>query len=439
MTGTALAAMLAGTFLVLATLVDAFEVMLLPRRVRRRMRFVRFYFRVTWGAWSRVCCTLLPERLRPAWLGVYGPLAMMGLIALWVVALVTGFGLVQWSLVRTALGHESPSLGNQLYFSGVTFLTLGYGDVTAPTGVGKLLSVAEAAIGFAVLAVVVGYLPVLYQLFSQRETHVIRLDARAGSPPTAAELLARHAVSRQGLAALDTLLQSWEEWSAQLLESHLSYPMLGYYRSQHDNESWLAALCTVLDASALLAAGVRMEHAESGNPNTQADDALPRFQARMTFAIGRLTVVEMARALHGDVSADAVGLDDASLHHDGVLPAAPVTGASVDEATTTADTVTHAGHDLPIDRLTVAARARLAARLREVGLVLDADTWARLDDARRSYEPFVIALAGRLHLAVPQWSPIGEATDNWARSVGGAEAKVLLETAEAAEAGRAEG
>ncbi|MCU0627245.1 MAG: potassium channel family protein [Gemmatimonadaceae bacterium] len=397
-------AIVVGALLVVATLVDAFEVMLLPRRVRRRLRLVRGWFRATWNTWTGIA-DVMPVRRRSAWLALYGPLSMIGLFAAWAVALIVGFGLVHWALA--SISPEPHSLLHQLYFSGVTFFTLGYGDVTAPTGIGKIVSVLEAGIGFGLIAVVIGYLPVLYQLFSRREAHVIRLDARAGSPPTAGELLARHAVSAQGLTALGALLADWEQWSSELLESHLSYPMLGYYRSQHDNESWLAALTTILDACALVTIGLRVQDpAASGGGERSGRDALtaaiPLFQARITFATARLTMIEMARALHVPVQAST---DDG----------APPRGDDCD------------------DRLPPAVRSRLVAQLRSVHLVPEsdaADAWRALAALRRSYEPHASALAMRLRLPLPDWTPPRDAHDNWAEHAGGADARRIVEGAE---------
>src|SRR5262249_28449260 len=142
----------------------------------------------------------------------------------------------------------SPS--DTLYLSGATFTTLGYGDVVPPGNTGRALAVVEAAAGFGFFAMVIGYLPVLYQSFSRRATLISLLDSRAGSPPAAGRLLLR--LVPGGGSAMERLLERAEEWSAELLESHLSYPMLSYYRSQHDNQSWLAALACILDTCALL-------------------------------------------------------------------------------------------------------------------------------------------------------------------------------------------
>ncbi len=378
-----------GAGLVVATLVDAFEVMLLPRRVHRRLRFVRGYFRTTWNVWTAIAGRLRGREARGTFLSLYGPLSMIGLFAVWFASLIVGFALVQW-----ALAGGARSLFTQLYFSGETFFTLGYGDVTAPTRAGRALSVCEAGIGFGIIAIVIGYLPVLYQLFSRREAFVIRLDARAGSPPTAAELLARHADSAAGLASLGDLLVECERWAAELLESHLSYPMLAYYRSQHDNESWLAALTAVLDGCALLTVGLRdvprvaaaSDGALDGTPDHAARGAgvaaaLPTFQGRMTFATARLAMVEMSRALH--LGPEAAG--DA----DGPPPS---------------------------ERLPPVAFDRLCARLDEVGLALgDLDARRRLDAIRATYEPFVVALATRLVQRVPRWVAYDDAVDNWER------------------------
>src|SRR5205814_10455212 len=127
-----------------------------------------------------------------------------------------------------------------LYLSGTTFTTLGYGDVTPRTPAARTLSVAEAATGFGFFAVVIGYLPVLYQAFSRREAFIARFDARAGSPPAAGRLLLRTPPTPDGAGCLADFLAEAEQWAAEVLEGHLSFPVLGYYRCQHDNQSWPA-------------------------------------------------------------------------------------------------------------------------------------------------------------------------------------------------------
>src|SRR5262249_34012551 len=151
---------------------------------------------------------------------------------------------------------EQPGLATYLYLSGTTFFTLGYGDVTPVGPFGRVLAVAESGLGFGFMAVIIGYLPVLFQAFSRREVTISLLDARAGSPPSAAQFLLRLARTER-VDAVEPFLAEWERWAAELLESQLSFPVLSYYRSQHDNQSWLAALTTVLDTCAFLIAGVK--------------------------------------------------------------------------------------------------------------------------------------------------------------------------------------
>ena len=224
-----------------------------------------------------------PGKWRNTFLSCFGPLSVLVLIGAWAVGLIFGFALLQWSLgSELRSSGEAPVFPVYLYFSGVTFFTLGFGDVTPVDPLGRFLAVAETGIGFAFLAVVISYLPVLYQAFSHREVTISLLDARAGSPPTAAQLLIRLA-RRPNFAVLDRFLEEWERWAAEVLESHVSFPVLSYYRSQHDNQSWLAALTAILDTSALVIAGAK---------------GVDPYQAQLTFATARHTVVDLAQVYY---------------------------------------------------------------------------------------------------------------------------------------------
>ena len=356
------------TILLLTVLQDAFEVMLLPRRVHRRVRFTRFYFQAAWAIWRTIALRLRAGPGRERFLSVFGALSMIILFALWASGLIAAFGALEWATQSAA---ASP-LPEQIYMSGVTFFTLGYGDVVPHSGTARALSVIEAGTGIGLIAVVIGYLPVLYQLFSRREAHVIQLDARAGSPPTAATMMSRHAETA-GLGKLDDLLREWEIWGSELLESHLSYPMLVYYRSQHDNQSWLAALAAVMDTCALILVGV--------------DDLHP-LQARMTFAMARQVVVEIARSFH-------------------VSPSRYTGG----------------------DRLPHEEYTRMVAILLEAGIRWNdspnvEETLAAL---RATYEPLLDGLASSLLLPLPAWITRRDATDHWRRGHRGLIASRLIE------------
>ena len=233
-------------------LLDAFETIILPRRASGKIRLTRLFYVLTWRPWAAVVGRYRNRRLRETGFSFYGPLSLLFLIALWAVGLVVGFGLMFYGLgdpLHDPLGLHP--LRTAIYVSGTTLFTLGIGDVTPLNPWARDLIIVEAGMGLGFVAVVIGYLPVLYQAFSRREGSIALLDGRAGSPPTASELLRRHA-SDGGNDALVDLLVEWERWSAELLESHISYPLLCYFRSQHDNQSWLSALTAVLDTCAVL-------------------------------------------------------------------------------------------------------------------------------------------------------------------------------------------
>src|ERR1700688_3321292 len=273
---------IAGLFILLATLWEAFETIILPRRVTRPVRLVRIFYRVTWKFWAAVNRLFRSNKLREAHLSYYGPLSLLGLFATWAFLLILAFSMLHWA-AGSALNspEETPTFRTDFYLSGTTFFTLGLGDVTPRTTLARAITVAEGGTGFGFLGLMISYLPTLYGAFSQRELNISLLDARAGSPPTAAELLRRHA-QFAGTDFLSQYLRDWEIWSAQLMESHLSYPILCYFRSQHDNQSWLAALTAVLDVSALLIA---------------YGEGTAKWQSQLTFAIARHAVVDLAEVL----------------------------------------------------------------------------------------------------------------------------------------------
>jgi len=348
-----------GVLLVLLILVDAFETLVLPQTVNRRWRPARLWYRATWRLWTAFALALPQGKRRLGALNVYGPLSLLGLIAMWAFGLVLAFALLQWGFgSHLDLVRGQAGFGAALYMSGSTFFTLGLGDVTPNDPVARILVDLEAGIGFLFLAVVIAYFPVLYQAFSRREINISLLDARAGSPPTAEELLRRVGADP---IAFERLLADWERWSAELMESHLSYPALAYYRSQHSNQSWLAALTTVLDASAFAIASF---------------EGAPYRQARLTFAIARHAVVDLAQIFRTPPRA------------------------------------------LEADRLSDVALAHLREALREAGMELrdgpEAD--AKLRELRKLYEPYVVALGRRFLFAVPDFTTSSGRMDNWRTS-----------------------
>jgi Ion channel len=356
----ALLSLVVGSSLIAAVLWDAFETVVLPRTVSRRWRIARMYFRATWRPWREWARRIAADGRRERFLAVYGPLSLVGLLGVWAVGLVAGFAALHWSIgsnLQTPAG--AAHLADDIYMSGTTFFTLGLGDVHPIGHVARVLTVAEGGLGFGFLAVVIAYFPVLYQSFSRREVRLTMLDAWAGSPPAAGEVLRRLAAAGE-LKALDPFLRDWEYWCSELLESHISYPTVAFFRSQHQRQSWVSALAAILDLSALVSVGI---------------EGVPTWQAHVTFAIARHAAVDLSQVMH----------------------APPGAGD---------------------DRLPPSDLEQLRQRLETAGLrpVRSSEADARLLELRGSYEPFIVALAEFLMMPAPAWWRAEAIKDNWQTS-----------------------
>jgi hypothetical protein len=355
-------AAIAGVILIFTILFDSFETIVLPRKVSRRFfRLSSLFYASTWVLWSSIARKMHPGNRREFYLSYYGPLSLLLMLVTWAAALILAFALFQWGLSSPLnVPAKDVTFGTYLYLSGTTFVTLGLGDVTPIAGLDRFLVFAEAGFGFLFLALIISYVPVIYQAFSRREVNITLLDARAGSPPSATEFLRRQ-YRDQRIEEIVQFMREWERWSAELLESHLSYPVLTYYRSQHERQSWLAALTTILDTCALLIIGF---------------EGISAPTVRYTFAIARHAAVDLAQ----------------------VYGTPPI--------------------DPKLSRLSKADFARMRDALAEVGLVLDhgEDAEERLYNIRRSYEPFVNALADHLLLVLPLWIPATKTVDDWQTS-----------------------
>ncbi len=316
-----------GLGLIVLVLLDAFETVVLPRRIVRPLRLSRLFYWPVQRLWAAIGRRLRnPENF----LAFFGPLSLIMLLAFWA-------------------GDMEGGIGHYLYFSGTAFFTLG--DVAPVVPLDQIVTVAEGATGFSFLAVIIGYLPVFYTAFSQRERQITLLDARAGSPPSAVEFFRRHCRNGQP-AHLETFFNEWEHWAAELLESHLSYPMLGLFRSQHENESWLAALTMVLDVSALVIATFDESFAHTAN---------------LTFAIARHAAVDLSQVYNTPPKA------------------------------------------LVSDRLLSIAMVQMQEILGPNARVSE----EKLSALRALYEPYVKALSDTLLMPLPTWTVKVSVPDNW--------------------------
>ena len=243
-----------GIVLVAWTLLDVFRTLVMPRAARGRVRLGRILFRTMWRPWRWIGVRRKTVQARERVLATAAPFFFFVLLVGWVSLALLGYALILWSPAFVdGIGPGGDSFGNALYVSGTSLFTLGSdGGVTGWT---RAIVVAEGATGLGLFAVVIAYLPVLYQAFNRREVGVLLLDARAGSPPSGPELL--HRMGSAGVASsLHGLFAEWERWVADVLESHMSYPLLTLFRSPHDNTSWVTSLGSVLDAATLLLTAV---------------------------------------------------------------------------------------------------------------------------------------------------------------------------------------
>ncbi|HMD18331.1 MAG TPA: potassium channel family protein [Terriglobales bacterium] len=368
-------ASIAGIVLIFVILMDAFETVVLPRRINRSFfRISSAFYKKTWRLWTRVGRHIKAANRREAFLAYFGPLSVFPLLGFWALGLILGFACVQYGLgEHLTLANEKITFGKVVYLSGETFFTLGYGDITPNNTAARALAVMEAGMGFAFLGVVIGYLPVIYNSFAARETEISLLDARAGSPPSAAEFLGRLGCCPEQ-TVLDEIFRDWERWSADLLSSHISYPVLVYFRSQHGNQSWLSALTVILDVTSLVMTGVEGIHPD---------------QAKLTFAMARHAAVDLAQVVNAEYSphdADRLGAADLT------RLLTELAGRGVSLRVTPSVTPGVSPNVAPND---------------------DTDSPDRLAELRILYEPYLHSLSRRLLMTLPSWIPADRKKDNW--------------------------
>lgn len=351
-----------GLLIIALILWEAFETIILPRRVQRRWRITRFFYQLTWFPFRAGARRIRKRQVRDSLLALFGPASLLGLFIFWAFGLIAGYALLEFglSLPLTLSKGLHASFPTYIYLTGSTFFTLSLGDVAPNSPLARLITVAEAGNGLAFLAVVISYLPTLYSAFSQREINISLLDARAGSPASAGELLRRQALFGD-FEKLNNLLKDWEQWSAALMESHISYPVLCYFRSQHTNQSWVGALTAILDSTALVMTGI---------------DGMSPWQARLTFAMCRHALVDIAQVFHR----------------------APVPMAG--------------------DRMPPGEFTKLREELAQAQVFLSDDATAcnTLKQLRDMYEPYAFALSEYLLMPLPPWTKPADAKDNWTTS-----------------------
>ena len=262
---------------------DVFQSVVVPRWSSRHWRIAPWFTDKLWPLWRGLAGRRADGDAREDFLGTYAPLALMLMLIIWVGTLIMGFGLIFWGLC-TRFKPILHSFGEALYVAGVTVLTIGFGDYAPEDGMARVFTLMAGASGLAVFALVISLLFTLYTTFERREVLSLGLDARAGSPPSGVALLQNYS-QLELLDKLPQFFEAWEEWSAQVLQSHIAYPLLLFFRSSHDNESWIASLGAVLDSATLLITTVA--------PCDKCGKG-PIGSARLMFRMGTHTVVDLS-------------------------------------------------------------------------------------------------------------------------------------------------
>jgi hypothetical protein len=343
-----------GLLIWLGTLWDGFATVVLPRTVAPMRRLSGRFYWLSWRLYTAVGRRIQQPDLRLSFLAVYGPLSVFLMLILWAALMIAAFALVYQGLGPRFQAAAGPvGFGTLFYMSASTFLTLGLGDVTSADPVGRLFVILEAGTGYIFLALIITYMPVLDQSYGSREAGNLLIHSRAGRPPSAIKFLSRYPDCERS-EVLRGNLRDGERWMAEMLQSHLSHPVLAFYRAQHLDESWLTALATLLDSCALLIIG---------------GEGLPAEQARLTYRMGLNLLRDLTKAL----------------------------GMTVDSRYRT--------------RLTEADLPALIAAAKAARLTLTIEQGATLELVRlaRRYDVYLVSLSTWLMIPLPSWIPLEEA------------------------------
>lgn len=288
-----------GVICVVLALNDVFQSVIVPRAVGRSLRVSYLIWRGGWFLWPKLSFRIHPvdQSAREDFLATFAPVALIAQLIVWSLLLVTGYGLIFWA----AHDNIRPSLQSfyeALYLAGTSYFTIGFGDFVGGTGWTRMWTVAAGASGFGVVGITTAFLFAIFGSFQSREQFVVWVGTRSGIPPSGVELLAiaSHAQIVDGLPAL---MRDSQSWCALIMETHLAYPVLAYFRSSHDYESWVGTLGTLLDAATLMMTTVQTSSGE----------------ARILYEIGRHAANDLARYFRFPVDGRTVGITQEEFFH----------------------------------------------------------------------------------------------------------------------------
>ena len=238
-------AIIVGVFLVVSVLADVINTLVTTTTSRWKWWLTRVLYRASWSFVSSIGARISDGQRRERFFSLFAPISVLAMLAAWVVQQVLGFGLIWWG-VGGVSGMDG--LLDAIYFSGVVYFTVGFGEVVPVEEVPRFGALIEAFSGVLTTALVIGYLPALYSAYSEREQKLLTLDDGSEGRITPTNLVLSRSPDGDP-RELDDFFKEWEAWIAHVLETHTTFPMLTLFRSQHDGQSWITALGLVTDAA----------------------------------------------------------------------------------------------------------------------------------------------------------------------------------------------
>lgn len=234
-----------GVALVASVLADLVNTLVNTNTHRARWWLTTIVYRTTWAVVGTMAKRLKNDALRERLLAVFAPMSVLLLLVTWTVQQIVGFGLIWWGFGAV---DGADTLGDSIYYSGVVYFTLGFGEVVPVGNWVRAGALIEAFAGVLTTALVIGYLPALYSAFSERERKLMTLDDGSDGRISPASLIVARSPGGD-VSQLGDFFKEWEEWITGVIETHSAFPMLMLFRSKHPGQNWVTALGVVTDAA----------------------------------------------------------------------------------------------------------------------------------------------------------------------------------------------
>ena len=248
-----------GIALIVYTLCDGFSFILMTRKTTNRSAFSMWIERIYWRIIRSLLRRIKSPKIRDRIFTAYAPMVVLTLLVTWAMSLIYGFALLSWSFGEQLNGTSSePTFAEYFYLSGVTFSTLGYGDLSPAETFGQIFSLIEVGSGYSFIAMIIGYIPTITSLYTERELGLLRIEMQTGPCFTAPGALYRYIPGRDMLK-INGFLSECNDWLLKLYLSHVCYPVLCYQRYNLDSVNWLKGVTVLVDLSAISLAWMELE------------------------------------------------------------------------------------------------------------------------------------------------------------------------------------